>query len=143
MNLFICIFGRNVIAATLAVLMPICCCVLKTAAAMVSDGPEPIVLSCCANHCPSEDAEPGTDRPDNDCNDCEGCCVKAPATVHHDLDDAFDQIAFPPELQTLHAAAIHDLPGKDTVASERGEPPPGHDPTRSARDLRRVVVLQR
>ena len=140
MNSFNCIFGRNVIAATLAVLMPICCCVLKTAAAMVSDGPEPIVRSCCANHCPNDDAEPGTDQPDND---CEGCCVKAPATVDHDLDDAFDQIAFQPELQTLHAEAIHDLPGRDTIASERGEPPPGHDPTRSARDLRRVVVLQR
>ena len=36
MTLFKSILGRNVIAATLAVLMPICCCVLKTAAAMAT-----------------------------------------------------------------------------------------------------------
>ena len=141
MNLFNCTLGRNVIAATLAVLMPLCCCVLKTAAAVVSDGPERIVPSCCASHC--EDADSGTDRPADDCDDCEGCCVKAPVTVDHELDDAFDHIAFQPELTTMHAEAIHDLPGVDADAIERGEPPSGPDPARSARDLRRVVVLQR
>lgn len=136
------ILGRNVIAATLAVMMPVCCCVLKTAAAMVSDGPEPMVPSCCASHCQGADVESRSDRPADDGGDCEGCCVKAPVTVAHELDDALEQIAFQPELQTIHAAAIHDLPGVDATALERGEPPSGRDPARSARDLRRVVVLQ-
>ena len=69
--------------------------------------------------------------------------MKAPVTVDHELDDAFDQIAFQPELTTLHAEAIHDLPGVDVDSRERGEPPSGRNPARAARYLRRVVVLQR
>ena len=142
MHLFKSILGRNVIAATLAVLMPICCCVLKTAAAMVSDGTEPMVASCCASLGQGQGGDSDTDRPTEDCGDCEGCCVTAPVTVDHQLEDAFDQIAFQPELRTTHAEAIHDLPGIVAVSLERGEPPSGRDPARSARDLRRVVVLQ-
>ena len=142
MNLLANILGRNFIAATLAVLMPVCCCMLKTATAMVSDGSEPVVPACCASHCPGEDAGQDTDRPARDCDDCEGCCVKAPVTVDHQLQSAFGQIAFQPEVQTIHAEAIHDLPGIDATALERGEPPPGRDPARSARALRGVVVLQ-
>ena len=118
-------------------------CEASTITAMVSDGSEPMVASCCASHCQGEDAEPDTNRPGEDCGDCEGCCVKAPVTVDHELDDAFDQIAFQPELTTLHAEAIHDLPGVDVDSLERGEPPSGRNPARAARYLRRVVVLQR
>ena len=140
MNLFKSIFGRNLVAATLAVLMPICCCVLRTAAAVVSEGPEPALPSCCASHGPADDVD--SDRPADDPGGCEGCCVKAPVTVDHGLDDAFDQIAFRPELRTVHAEALHRMSAGDDPAVRRGEPPPGRDPTRSARDLRRIIVLQ-
>ena len=134
------ILGRNLVATALAVMMPICCCVLRTAAAVVSEGPENSLPSCCSGHCPAEDADP--DLPDDDSGGCDGCCVKAPVTVDQDLDDAFDQIAFLPELKTLHAEADLRTASGGGPAVRRGEPPPGRDPTRSARNLRRVVVLQ-
>ena len=134
---------RLLITATLVIAMPLCCCVLRGAAALSgSDSSAGMLPSCCAAHQTSEGTDPSS--PLNDGRGCEeGCCIKVPAAVDQDLRIALDAIAFLPDVMNVPTeivVASHDQYG---LGEFYGEPPPNEDPAGSPRWLRRTIIIQR
>ena len=137
--------GR-LVCLLLAAVMPVCCCTVQTLGEMLgSDAPTSIAErpGCCcgtASTCASDDEDEDEPAAPDGCH-----CVRTAPLLDAPTDQVLHALTLPAPFMVAWTSPLAEaLRGGDLVATVACHGPPEDDgpPSRSARRLRRAVILQ-